>query len=296
MKRTDPAMPGHLRTVLDTRPLLPKPRGLFAKSNLDALLVTLSICELAATFALAGYFQRLPWAVKVGWAMLLVFANCTNYQCIAHNFIHNPFFRAKGLNRCFGVLNTLALGIPQNLYKVHHLNHHKYGSDLNNGTTADYSSIYRFSTRPPLAETLWRYAFIGPLRADFRILWRDARRLRLHRQILWETLALLLFWLLLLSMNSGFFLFIYLPLWYLGQVAAYAENYLEHYKAMPGSPLTDSVSCYNTIYNRLWFNNGYHQEHHLKPSVHWSRVKEIRRAMLPENQRRVVGGAHWFNF
>lgn len=298
MKRTGRALPaqGDVRTVLDASPSLRKSRGLFAKSKLDALLVGLSVCELAATFVLAGYFARLPWAVTVCSAMLLVFVNCTNYQCIAHNFIHNPFFRSKGLNRFFGVLNTPSLGIPQNLYKVHHLNHHKYGSDLNTGTTRDYSSIYRFSRRPPRAEALWRYAFLGPLRADVGSLWRDARRLRLQRQILAETLALLLFWMLLLSVNRAFFLLVYLPVWYLGQVAAYAENYLEHYKAVPGSPLTDSVSCYNTIYNRIWFNNGYHQEHHLKPHIHWSRLQEIRGAMLPTDQRRVVRGAHWFNF
>ena len=87
-----------------------------------------------------------------------------------------------------------------------------------------------------------------------------------------------------------------MPVWYFGQAAALAENYLEHYGSVPGSRLTDSVSSYGAVYNLVWFNNGYHQEHHLKPQMHWTRVAEVRPEMLPEDRRRVVAGAHWFNW
>jgi len=82
---------------------------------------------------------------------------------------------------------------------------------------------------------------------------------------------------------------------YLSLVATTAQNYFEHYGATPGSRKTDSVSCYNPIYNFLWFNNGYHQEHHFRAGVHWTRIKELRSEMLPEDQRRVVRGAHFMN-
>ena len=66
-------------------------------------------------------------------------------------------------------------------------------------------------------------------------------------------------------------------------------------RAKPGNRLTDSVSCYGRPYNLLWFNNGYHQEHHFRPQVHWTRVPEVRELMLPTHQRRVVRGAHLLN-
>ena len=77
------------------------------------------------------------------------------------------------------------------------------------------------------------------------------------------------------------FLMFLLPVWFLGQAAALAENYLEHHKAAPGDARTNSVSCYNPLYNFFWFNNGYHQEHHCKPAVHWTKVKDVRGEMLP---------------
>lgn len=265
-----------------------------AHSRLDALLIALSAVETGLVLGAGARFDSLSWAALAGLAAVKVFLNCTNYQCVAHHFIHNPFFRAAAANRVFAVLNTLALGIPQSLYKVHHLNHHRYGSDPG-GAAKDFSSIYRFSRRQPRAESLLSYAFVGPARADLRGLWEGARRMKLRGQVVAETAALALFWLALCGLNFWFFVVFYLPVWYLGQVAAHAENYQEHYLARPGSRLTDSVSCYNRFYNLLWFNNGYHQEHHLRPRVHWTKIKAVRAEMLPESERRVVAFAHWFN-
>ena len=59
---------------------------------------------------------------------------------------------------------------------------------------------------------------------------------------------------------------------------------------------TDSVSGYGRLYNLIWFNNGYHQEHHWRPQVHWTEVPALRAQLPPETSRRVVRAAHWFNF
>ena len=97
-------------------------------------------------------------------------------------------------------------------------------------------------------------------------------------------------------LNPRGLLLFYLPVWYFGNAAAQAENYLEHYGAIPGNRKTDSVSSYGRLYNLIWFNNGYHQEHHYRPQTHWTRVPEVRELLPPESERRVVRGAHWFNF
>jgi len=39
----------------------------------------------------------------------------------------------------------------------------------------------------------------------------------------------------------------YLPVWFLGNVGAQAENCLEHYGASPGNRKTDSVSSYGRL-------------------------------------------------
>src|SRR5262249_3243005 len=131
---------------------------------------------------------------------------------------------------------------------------------------------------------------------DFGFLFRQVRRKGLLPWVAWESAALTLFLVAMGALNLRGLVIFYLPVWYLGNAAAQAENYLEHYGAAPGDRKTDSVSSYGRLYNLIWFNNGYHQEHHYRPQVHWTRIPGVRALLPPESERRVVRGAHWFNF
>jgi fatty acid desaturase len=63
-----------------------------------------------------------------------------------------------------------------------------------------------------------------------------------------------------------------------------ALSYSEHYNATdPEDTKKDSTSCYNKIYNFLFFNTGYHQEHHYRPGVHWTKLPELQH-QLPEDR------------
>ena len=91
-------------------------RRVFAHSTKDAWLIGLALTEFAVIVGAALMFDRLPgWGV-ISAAALSVFLNCTNFQCIAHNFVHTPFFARAGLHRPFSVFNSLILGLPQTLH------------------------------------------------------------------------------------------------------------------------------------------------------------------------------------
>lgn len=230
-------------------------------------------------------------------ALALTCFYCTNYQCVSHNFIHNNFFKSKLLNDVFSCLNSMAMGLPQTLYYHHHMNHHRFNNDRKNpetGETKDISSLYRFS-KDDEVENILSYSFIGFFRIDLIGLAKKAKSPAAKSLLVKETISVLLFWGALITIDWKFFVLFYLPVWYLGQVAALMENYFEHYGSEPGNRKTDSVSCYNSVYNFLWFNNGYHQEHHFSPQTHWTKIKEIREQLPEETERKVVSGAHFFN-
>lgn len=272
---------------------------IFAHSLRDGMLVLLSFVTIAAFVVLAVVWQTLTLPVMLLSGPVMIFLICTNYQCIAHNFLHNPFFKSRRMNALFSVVNSISLGMSQTLYKYHHLNHHRFSNDYKDpqtGRAKDRSSTFGYSKYPDREESIVSYALLGVLRTDVVSLYREAKEKKRHRMVMWESLAIFTFFGLLLVINWQYFLVFVLPVWFLGQAAALAENYLEHHKAVPGDVRTNSVSCYNPVYNLFWFNNGYHQEHHFKPAIHWTKVKEVRSEMLPEDQRRVVRGAHWFNF
>jgi fatty acid desaturase len=59
------------------------------------------------------------------------------------------------------------------------------------------------------------------------------------------------------------------------------------------------VSSYHTLYNKVWFYNGYHAEHHYRPRAHWTRMRELHVEIQEEQKRvgvRVIKPPHAFGF
>ena len=125
----------------------------FAHSGLDGLLVLLAFVQLAVLLDGAITFGTVPRWHSLAAAAVSIYLMSTNFKCIAHNFIHNPFFRSRRLNGTYSVLNSLLIGGPQVMYRLHHLNHHRYNNDAPDpvsGATSDLSSTWRYSRWPGL--------------------------------------------------------------------------------------------------------------------------------------------------
>ena len=61
--------------------------------------------------------------------------------------------------------------------------------------------------------------------------------------------------------------------------------------------MTNSVSAYGKLYNFVWFNNGYHQEHHFRPGTHWMDLPKVRKELPSDEDRQVIkNGSHLSNF
>ena len=271
--------------------------AVFAHDRRDEVLVLISLIELAGKTAVVASWDLMSWPLTLASMAALALLNCTNFICAAHYFLHVPFFSRPWVNRVWGVVGSLSLGQPITLYAAHHLNHHRYGMDAIDpeiDDTHDWSSIYRHgrSGRP---EPSWRYALLAPLRESPLPLVTDVRRRGETGQLIAETVGLAVMVVALCIIDLGGFLLGYLPVCYGGQVLARLEAYAEHHGATPGDRRTDAVSCYGRLYNRLWFNNGFHQEHHFRPGVHWTELPKLREQMLKEAERRVVPAAHFTN-
>ncbi len=275
-----------------------KAATIFAYSRLDAFLVLVTGIQLALILWGLLNFSELSLAGLALFLLAHVLVSVTNYNTAAHNFVHSPFFVSRLLNDLYAALCGITVMLPFTLLRLYHMEHHQYGNDRKDpatGTTKDSTSTYLYG-KDGDHEALWRYSFLSQLRdwAAIAATFKTARESKQRARIAAEAAVIAVFWAALFWVNWRFALF-YIFVVYLSLVATTAQNYFEHYGAEPGSRKTDSVSCYNPIYNFLWFNNGYHQEHHFRAGVHWTRIKELRSEMLPEDQRRVVHGAHFMN-
>lgn len=85
-----------------------------------------------------------------------------------------------------------------------------------------------------------------------------------------ELLLLGGWWLALCFIAPSRFLLTYLPGYGLGMLLCQLQGHFEH----AGLPVVvePGISYYGRLYNLLWFNDGYHAEHHRYPGTHWSKL------------------------
>jgi hypothetical protein len=102
-------------------------------------------------------------------------------------------------------------------------------------------------------------------------------RWRWSGQLAVETTAVLGLWALLLAWRPTFFLTAYLPGYVLGLALCGLHGHYEHARG--------TTSHYGWLYNLLFFNDGYHVEHHAHPGEHWTN--------LPSHAEPGARGSRW---
>jgi len=126
--------------------------------------------------------------------------------------------------------------------------------------------------------SVWRSVLLGfpQVVRRQRYLWHHAgepaqfARQRWGGQGALEISALVAFWAwLALSLPQAFF-YAYLPGYALGMLLCQLQGHFEHHQF--GQHSAVGISHYSRWYNTLWFNDGFHVEHHKQPSLHWTRL------------------------
>ena len=271
------------------------------KSPLDGLLLALTVGQLGVMAWLAGAWGAgsvTAWVIEV---VVVAVLTAYNIIVVSHLFTHVPWFASGRLNAVASVLNSIAAGQSVQAYHLTHVrNHHRFNNDAKgeDGTTRDTSSTYRDGEdgqHAPLLRyvlvgamdswlgrgrellmvfRLWRVAADEPLMA--LVSGREPHRGRELRQVRADRAAHCLSLAAFAAISWQWTLLCALPAFFLALAMVNVQNYYRHYGADPEDRAADSVSHYGRLYNLLTFNDGFHQEHHLSPGSHWSRMPEVR--------------------
>ena len=110
-------------------------------------------------------------------------------------------------------------------------------------------------------------------------LWRDrhlahhaGRRhhVRMSIELAIQVATVVVVWGIIAARAPVFFASVYLPGYVGGLLLCALHGHYEHHRG--------TTSHYGRLYNWLFFNDGYHVEHHARPGVHWSRLPDYRDA------------------
>jgi hypothetical protein len=121
-----------------------------------------------------------------------------------------------------------------------------------------------------IPQRLWRdrhLAHHAGMRARFRWSW----------QLVVEGALVLTLWSCLVTFAPEFFFAVYAPGYILGLLLCFVHGHYEH--------ANGTTSHYGWLYNRLFFNDGYHLEHHQAPRLHWR--------SLPAHRARSARASAW---
>ena len=257
---------------------------LFAYSRWDAVPVFFGIVHFAYLVLMFVVFPYAPWWVMGIMGCIYAVSISWNINGIAHNFIHNPYFRSPLLNRLFSLLESVTIGFSQTFYDCVHMRHHMGNSDRQDetGDTVDWLSIYRYGKNGK-AENVWAYTFKSYFRDDAGETYRQLKE-RNPADARWGTVEVVC-WLgmyaVALILNWKFMVF-FVPFYYLGQSLSSLNGWYRHYGGNPDLPIAWGVSSYDKLYNLIWFNNGFHAEHHYRPRLHWTKMKQFHEEIADE--------------
>jgi hypothetical protein len=95
------------------------------------------------------------------------------------------------------------------------------------------------------------------------------RGVRVTREVRFESALVIALWATLGVLAPRFLLTTYLPGWLIGLGLCHLQGHYEHARG--------TISHYGWFYNLLFFNDGYHVEHHARPREHWTRINRVRR-------------------
>ena len=284
-----------------------KSNSFFRVSPWDALPAALAVIQLALVAVLYAAWPGLSWPARICWLGLYAFSVGWNLNSIAHNFIHNAFFRSESLNRLMSLTITLALLSPQTMYRYVHLRHHAGNADLPgpDGTTIDPLSIYQHG-HDGKPEPLLSYVFLEFFRGESpselarRI---GEKRPAEARQARFE------FWAVIVVYGAALAAGLFTGRWaftplivvgsYLGQCLSNLSGYYEHLGGNPDKPIAWGVSTYGRLYNWVFLYNGYHAEPHYRPKIHWTKMVAFHRQIADEQRAEgvtVICRAHFLGF
>jgi fatty acid desaturase len=136
------------------------------------------------------------------------------------------------------------------------------------GANAAFSAYLSLLMGVP--QRLWRARHLAHHAEDARATWTDARARRpwrWTRPMIGELLLVLALWATIALVSPRALVFVYLPGWLLGLALCQLQGYFEHARG--------TTSHYGRLYNLLFFNDGYHVEHHARPGEHWTRLPAI---------------------
>ena len=230
-------------------------------------------------FLLTGVFT-LHW-FSDGINFWLLSAQCLlalSITSMVHNQVHVPMIKSKILNGIYEFWLTFFYGYPSYAWvPTHCKNHHVFGN-----RKGDFAPSYGLSEQNTLQTVLSYPSWSGWVQQKMNFLyikkqWHKNRKESLYfaSQFLFLVIAMVSFF--IIDWKKALVLVVIPQQIALNMVLVF--NYIQHIHCDEESKMNHSRNFLGRGLNFLLFNNGYHTVHHLRPTMHWSQLKQFHQSV-----------------
>jgi fatty acid desaturase len=268
---------------------------IFKNSSKDAWLVLYTVALAIAPFAIIlANLDFIWWIVMLPFHAWLI---CNLHNSPLHHHSHWSTFTNKKANALYELLLSMVGGIAHQSWKWSHLTHHVYVNDRPEpgATTKDPVSVFKYGKNGEV-ENFWSFCIRGSVENIAGKIRRNQKTTALynHTQNNIESWSWIVYSAIIIAVDVKFGAWM-LVVYALANFLNMATSYGEHWGVLDrrGDTTQDSIGIYSKWYNWIGFGAGYHQEHHNKPGVHWTKLHTLTPKMHPN--RRTVKSMHIFN-
>ncbi|MFY7787287.1 MAG: fatty acid desaturase family protein [Thermoflexibacteraceae bacterium] len=212
------------------------------------------------------------WLVAIYYVWQLAFFTGP-YILMLHNTSHRAFFKKE--YNFLNYVNTWVLGIffgetPESYY-AHHIGMHH----IENNLPDDHSSTMKYQRDSFLHFLHYYFSFIILGISQLYQYLTLKKRFKIRNAFASGEFA---FWVLcagLCYLNLAATLATFVIPVFLTRFLMMAGNWGQHAFIDPQTPennYRNSITCINSRYNQMCFNDGYHIGHHNRPAMHWTEM------------------------
>lgn len=261
-----------------------KGQGRVLRYPIDAVSVAAVLAAFGVQFM--AYYQKWPW-----YTLPLILLGVRALHLVQHNHVHLRIFRQTALNELLGYVFFVSNGVAVEGYELHHVHNHHRFAQMWGGKEYDWSSTFGFKgcsyPDKPMNRLYYSLTY-GPIAImhcliEFLrmpgtpIFWSFART---------ATVFFAASGVMIWHDPFNWFLFFGLPM-VIVWVSLGNNNYLHHVGCDMETPHKAAFVNLRFPYRAAGFNIGYHVEHHMKPTLHWSELpayhRKIRDRIPAEN-------------
>lgn len=234
----------------------------------DRIPVTVVVCLTLLDIALYLTVQS-PWVLGAYALLMIVPKGCIGAW--SHHHQHVATFKRPALNRALELSHALHTGMTSNLWVLHHvLGHHvnylDQSKDESRWRRADGAKMGALEYTLEVTLTAYYRAF------------QVGKRFPKHQRVFvtWSSITLAIVAGLVAYRPVPALLVFVVPMITTLFFTAWV-TYDHHAGLDTDDPYAGSINTLNRRFNALTGNLGFHTAHHLKQSVHWSKLPELHR-------------------